>query len=42
MKRRKVAKESYQYYDDPPTDKEFKKREKKLDKQLKIRNGDKK
>ena len=36
MKRLKVSKEAYQYYDEPPTDEELEKREKKLTKKLKI------
>lgn len=35
MKTKKVAKPWYQYYDEPPTDEELEKREKKLDKLLK-------
>ena len=35
-KRKPVAKPSYQYYDEPPTDKELEKREKKLNKKLGI------
>ena len=34
MKRKKVAKPWYLHYDEPPTDEELKKREKKLDKLL--------
>ena len=34
MKRMRIAKEAYQYYDEPPTDEELEKRERKLDKLL--------